>query len=80
MATQFYSALHYLNTHHDFVPVNDSRPVSDPQGSRLPWELLTEIVTPDTPEAFAGLTIILLSDSSGEERIGERLDFEDQGD
>ena len=42
MATQFYSALHYLNTHHDFVPVNDSRPVSDPQGSHfLPWAMLT---------------------------------------
>jgi len=43
-------------------------------------ELLILIVTPDTPEAFAGLAIILLSDSSGEERIGQRLDFEDQGD
>jgi len=33
MATQFYSALNYLNTHHDFVPVNDSPAVSDPQGA-----------------------------------------------
>jgi mediator of RNA polymerase II transcription subunit 21 len=42
MSTQFYSALNYLNTHHDFVPVNNQPPVSDAQ------------VTPDTPEQFAG--------------------------
>lgn len=41
MATQFYSALHYLNTHHDFVPVNNSGPVSDPQGSLVACNLLT---------------------------------------
>lgn len=32
MATLFYSALNYLNTHHDFVSVNDNPPVSDAQG------------------------------------------------
>ena len=32
MATQFYSALNYLNTHHDFVSVNENPPVSDAQG------------------------------------------------
>ena len=32
MATQFYSALNYLNTRHDFVPVNDQPPVTDAQG------------------------------------------------
>ena len=32
MATQFYSALNYLNTHHDFVSVNENPPVSDGQG------------------------------------------------
>jgi len=41
MSTQFYSALNYLNTHHDFVPVNNQPPVSDAQ------------VTPDSPEIFA---------------------------
>jgi hypothetical protein len=34
MATQFYSALNYLNTHHDFVSVNDNPPVSDAQGDQ----------------------------------------------
>jgi hypothetical protein len=35
MATQFYSALHYLNTHHGFVPVNNNPAVSDPQGNSI---------------------------------------------
>jgi hypothetical protein len=34
MATQFYSELNYLNTHHDFVSVNDIPALSDPQGTR----------------------------------------------
>lgn len=53
MATQFYSALNYLNTHHDFVSVNDNPPVSDAQGT--PPELEADSVTPDTPETFAGM-------------------------
>jgi hypothetical protein len=32
MATQFYLTLNYLNTHHDFAPVNDQPPVGDAQG------------------------------------------------
>jgi mediator of RNA polymerase II transcription subunit 21 len=31
MATQFYSALHYLNTNHNFVTVNENPSVADPQ-------------------------------------------------
>ena len=38
MATQFYSALNYLNSHHGFVPVNDSPAVSDPQGDQAEYE------------------------------------------
>lgn len=56
MATQFYSALNYLNTHHDFVPVNNNPPVSDAQGTRL-FALGLIIVTPDTPEGFTGLLL-----------------------
>jgi hypothetical protein len=36
MATQFYSALHYLNTHHDFVSVNDNPPVTDSESALPP--------------------------------------------
>jgi hypothetical protein len=32
MATQFYSALHYLNTNHNFVTVNENPSVADSQG------------------------------------------------
>jgi hypothetical protein len=53
MATQFYSALNYLNTHHDFVSVNDNPPVSDAQG--IPSNVEADPVTPDTPETFAGM-------------------------
>ncbi|KAK9235664.1 mediator complex, subunit Med21 [Lipomyces kononenkoae] len=31
LAVQFYSAMHYLDTHHDFVPLDHEAKVSDPQ-------------------------------------------------
>ncbi|KAK9460595.1 mediator complex, subunit Med21 [Lipomyces oligophaga] len=31
LAVQFYSALHYLSSHHDFVPLGDDQKVSDAQ-------------------------------------------------
>ncbi|KAK9333821.1 mediator complex, subunit Med21 [Lipomyces starkeyi] len=31
LAVQFYSAMHYLDTHHDFVPLDYEAKVSDPQ-------------------------------------------------
>jgi hypothetical protein len=81
MATQFYSALHYLNTHHDFVPVNNSGPVSDPQGSLVACKLLTSSVTPDTPEQFAGIPgPSHFSDFSREEGISSGPYIEDEGD
>jgi mediator of RNA polymerase II transcription subunit 21 len=41
MATQFYSALHYLNTNHDFVSVNDNPSVADAQGNPPSHNLLS---------------------------------------
>ncbi|KAK9379319.1 mediator complex, subunit Med21 [Kockiozyma suomiensis] len=40
LAVQFYSAIHYLSTHHDFVPLDGSAKVSDPQ------------LQPDDPAVF----------------------------
>ncbi|KAK9450545.1 mediator complex, subunit Med21 [Limtongia smithiae] len=41
LAVQFYSALHYLDTHHDFVPLQDEPKVVDAQ-----------VATPDDPAVF----------------------------
>ncbi|KAK9479387.1 mediator complex, subunit Med21 [Lipomyces japonicus] len=50
LAVQFYSALHYLDTHHDFVPLDGEAKVSDPQ------------VTVDSEEVFEATKIELARD------------------
>ncbi|KAK9454473.1 mediator complex, subunit Med21 [Dipodascopsis uninucleata] len=43
LAVQFYSAMHYLDTHHDFVPLEDEPKVSDPQAVTLAPLILSDI-------------------------------------
>ncbi|KAK9468882.1 mediator complex, subunit Med21 [Lipomyces arxii] len=50
LAVQFYSALHYLDTHHDFVPLDSEPKVTDPQ------------VTADSPEVFKATQLELAHD------------------
>ncbi|KAJ8097945.1 mediator complex, subunit Med21 [Lipomyces tetrasporus] len=50
LAVQFYSAMHYLDTHHDFVPLDTEAKVSDPQ------------VTVDDPAVFEATKLELARD------------------